>query len=376
MTRQRFPDLPPGYPFPVLELEILGEWRRAKIFEKSLEKTREGEDFVFFEGPPTANNKPHVGHVVTRVVKDLFPRFRTMQGRHVARKAGWDTHGLAVEIEVEKHLGFSGKEDIEKHGVVEFNRACLESVHSYEQQWREMTERIGFWIDLDSAYFTYSNSYIESVWWALRQLWDKGLLTEDYKIQPYCCRCGTTLSSHEVAQNYKDTDDPSIWVLFPTRGDQVLRTVEGKPWPLPDNLALVAWTTTPWTLLGHSGLAVNPDLVYQVVEHPEDSTSLLLFAEGLETPVPLETEVEGKRVRLDLRDQPVLARFQGADLAGLRYDRPFLTQPADRIPEDSPFDPPPSDEHGWRVFPADYVTASEGTGLVHTAPAMAAPNPR
>ena len=370
MNNRRFPDLPSGYPFPSLELEVLREWRENKIFEKSLERTRSGEDFVFFEGPPTANNKPHVGHVVTRVVKDLFPRFRTMQGRHVARKAGWDTHGLAVEIEVEKQLGFSGKEDIEKYGVVEFNQACLESVHSYEQQWREMTERIGFWIDLDSAYFTYANRYIESVWWALRQLWDKGLLREDYKIQPYCCRCGTTLSSHEVAQNYKDTDDPSIWVLFPARAGQVISTVEGKEWPVPEKLSLVAWTTTPWTLLGHSGLAVNPDLVYQVVEHPGQSGELLLFAEGLETPVPLETQVDAQRARVDLREIPPQARFLGADLNGLRYDRPFATQPADRVPGDSPFAPPPSDEDGWRVFTADYVTASEGTGLVHTAPAF------
>ena len=370
MNHRRFPDLPSGYPFPALEQGVLLEWRQNRIFEKTLEKTRDGEDFVFFEGPPTANNKPHVGHVVTRVVKDLFPRFRTMQGRHVARKAGWDTHGLAVEIEVEKHLGFSGKEDIEKYGVVAFNQACLDSVHSYEQQWREMTERIGFWIDLDSAYFTYSNRYIESVWWALRQLWDKGLLKEDYKIQPYCCRCGTTLSSHEVAQNYKDTDDPSIWVLFPAREGQAISTVEGNEWQVPERLSLVAWTTTPWTLLGHSGLAVSPDLVYQVVEHPGRPGETLLFAEGLETPVPLETLDDDKRVRTDLRELEPQARILGADLKGLRYDRPFATEPADRVPDDSPFEPPPSDGDGWRVFTADYVTASEGTGLVHTAPAF------
>ena len=370
MNDRRFPDLPSGYPFPALEQEVLREWRENDIFEKSLEKTRDGEDFVFFEGPPTANNKPHVGHVVTRVVKDLFPRFRTMQGRHVARKAGWDTHGLAVEIEIEKQLGFSGKEDIENYGVVEFNKACLKSVHSYEQQWREMTERIGFWIDLDSAYFTYSNQYIESVWWALRQLWDKELLREDYKIQPYCCRCGTTLSSHEVAQNYKDTDDPSIWVLFPARGGQIVPTVDGGEWSVSESLSLVAWTTTPWTVLGHSGLAVSPELVYQVVEYPGRPGEHLLFAEGLETPVPLEIQVDDKRTRVDLRELPPEARILGADLQGLRYDRPFATQPADRVPEDSPFSPPPSDVDGWRVFTAEYVTASEGTGLVHTAPAF------
>jgi isoleucyl-tRNA synthetase len=370
MSQKRFADLPSGYPFPSLELEILDEWRQHRVFEKSLEQTRSGKDFVFFEGPPTANNKPHVGHVVTRVIKDLFPRFRTMQGYHVARKAGWDTHGLAVEIEVEKQLGFSGKQDIENFGVAKFNQACLQSVHSYERQWREMTERIGFWIDLDGAYFTYSNRYVESVWWALRQLWDHGLLVEDYKIQPYCARCGTTLSSHEVAQNYKDTDDPSVWILFPARPGQCLTTVDGSDWVVPEELSLVAWTTTPWTLLGHSGLAVNPQMAYRVVEHPQEAGKLLLFAEALETPVYLETNTEGKRSRQDLRDLETVAYFRGADLQGLRYDRPFPTQPADRLPDDSAFDPVPSDEDGWCVFAADYVTASEGTGLVHTAPAF------
>ena len=370
MKNDRFPPLPSGYPFPALELEVLAEWRDRRIFEKTLEKTREGEQFVFFEGPPTANNVPHVGHVVTRVVKDLFPRFRTMQGRYVARKAGWDTHGLAVEIEVEKTLGFSGKQDIEAYGVERFNQACLESVHSYEVQWREMTERIGFWIDLDSAYFTYANRYIESVWWALHSLWQKQLLVEDYKIQPYCARCGTTLSSHEVAQNYKDTDDPSIWVLFPVRSGQEVQTVDNGTWAIPDGLSLVAWTTTPWTLTGHSGLAVHPDLTYRVVKHPVDPTQSLLFADQLDTPVPLEIEAEGGRSRLDLRDLPTETRIKGSDLQGLLYDRPFATAPADNLPESGAFEPPPSDADGWRVFGADYVTATEGTGLVHTAPAF------
>lgn len=370
MSERTFPELPGGYPFPALEQEILGEWRRHRIFERSLAQNRTGRRFVFFEGPPTANNKPHVGHVVTRVVKDLFPRFRTMQGYYVARKAGWDTHGLAVEIEVEKKLGFSGKQDIEAFGVARFNQACLESVHSYERQWREMTERIGFWIDLDSAYFTYSNRYIESVWWSLQELWNRNLLVEDYKIQPYCARCGTTLSSHEVAQNYQPTDDPSIWVRFPVRAGQSLPTAAGETWRTPERLDLVAWTTTPWTLTGHSGLAVNPVMDYRVVEHPAHPQQLLLFAEDLETPVPLELGGNGSRRRLDLRELPAVARFRGSDLEGLRYDRPFPTQPADRLGEVARFDPPPSDRDGWRVFTADYVTASEGTGLVHTAPAF------
>ncbi len=370
MTRKRFPPLPTGYPFPRLELEVLDEWKSRRIFEKTLEQTRDGDRFVFFEGPPTANNKPHVGHVVTRVVKDLFPRFRTMQGQYVARKAGWDTHGLAVEIEVEKALGFSGKQDIEAYGVEKFNQACLDSVHSYEVQWREMTERIGFWVDLDSAYFTYTNRYVESVWWALRRLWDLQLLVEDYKIQPYCARCGTTLSSHEVAQNYKDADDPSIWVLFPVRSGQSIKTVAGDEWSVPASLNLVAWTTTPWTLTGHSGLAVNPEMVYRVIADPSDARRFLLFAEDLENPVPLETTTDGERSRQDLREQPALALIRGRDLQGLRYDRPFATEPADRVPSESSFDPAPSDDDGWRVFTAEYVTATEGTGLVHTAPAF------
>jgi len=224
MSDSRFPDVPGGYPFPQLELDVLAEWKARDIFAQSLTKPAPRGDFVFFEGPPTANNVPHVGHVVTRVVKDLFPRYRTMRGHRVARKAGWDTHGLPVEIEVEKRLGFSGKQQIEAYGIEKFNQACLESVHTYERQWRAMTERIGYWLDLDHPYLTYSNEYIESVWWALAELARKELLAEGYKIQPYCARCGTTLSSHEVAQNYKDVDDPSIWTLFPALTGQTLRT--------------------------------------------------------------------------------------------------------------------------------------------------------
>ncbi len=367
MSRANFPAVATGYPFPELERRVLDRWRDERIFERSLEGTADGPAFVFYDGPPTANNKPHVGHVVTRVVKDLFPRFRTMRGQHVARKAGWDTHGLAVEIEVEKTLGFSGKEQIEEYGIAEFNRACLDSVAVYERQWRQMSERVGYWVDLDRAYVTYSNQYIESVWWALAELYRKGLLEEDYKIQPYCARCGTTLSSHEVAQNYKDAEDPSIWVAFPVREGQTIATVDGDDWPVPSGLRLVAWTTTPWTLLGHSGLAVHADLVYRIVEHPAGG-GLLLFAEDLETEVVYQPG--GKESRQDLRQLPPVARVRGAALTGLRYDRPFATEPADRVPEKSSFSPPPSDADGWRVFTADYVTASEGTGLVHTAPAF------
>ncbi|MCB1007788.1 MAG: isoleucine--tRNA ligase [Acidobacteria bacterium] len=379
MTSTRFPSVPGGYPFPRLEQEILDLWRRERVFERSLEKTAEGERFVFFEGPPTANNTPHVGHVVTRVVKDLFPRFQTMRGRAVRRKAGWDTHGLAVEIEVEKRLGLSGKKDIEQivpgdraASIAAFNRACLDSVMTYERQWRAMTERFGYWIDLDDAYFTYSNRYVESVWSAIRALHERGLLYEGHKSQPYCARCGTTLSSHEVAQNYREIEDPSIWVLFPARPGKRLALEGGGEWTVPDNLSLIAWTTTPWTMPGHSGLSVHPDVVYRVVEHPGRPGALLLFADAIEVPIPCEVESDGERERLDLRDLPAVVRVRGRDLAGLRYDRPYRTDPYDARAEVDPYGAPPSDLDGWLVVPADYVTTTDGTGLVHTAPAFGA----
>jgi len=379
MTAARFPDVPGGYPFPRLELEVLDLWRRQRIFERTLEQHAGGEPFVFFEGPPTANNTPHVGHVLTRVVKDLFPRFQTMRGRPVRRKAGWDTHGLAVEIEVEKRLGLAGKKDIEQlvpgdrtASIAAFNRACLDSVMTYERQWRAMTERFGYWIDLDDAYFTYSNRYVESVWSAIRALHDRRLLYEGHKSQPYCARCGTTLSSHEVAQNYRDIDDPSIWVLFPARPGRRLATEGGGSWVVPDNLALLAWTTTPWTMPGHSGLAVHPDILYRVVEHPGRPGALLLFADAIEVAIPCEVERDGKRERLDLRDLPAVVRIRGSELAGLRYDRPYRTEPHDARSDPTPYGAPPSDADGWLVVPADYVTTTDGTGLVHTAPAFGA----
>ena len=382
MTDRRFPDVPSGYPFPRLERETLDRWRDGRIFEKSLEKPAPRGEWVFYEGPPTANNVPHVGHVSARVAKDLFPRYRTMRGHHVARKAGWDTHGLPVEIEVEKRLGFSGKQEIEAYGIAEFNRACLESVRTYEREWRAMTERMGYWTDLDRAYFTFTNQYVESVWWALSELRRRELLAKGYKIQPYCARCGTTLSSHEVAQNYQDVEDPSVWALFPARPGQELTTVDGGTWSVPRGrsgegaLSLVAWTTTPWTLLSHVALVVHPELVYRVIADPRDSdrdgARHLLFGDDLEQPVPLEVDApDGGRERLDLRDQPAVARVRGADLAGLRYDRPFRVALYGWLAEcearGRSYDGP-TDETGWKVVTGDYATASDGTGLVHTSP--------
>ncbi len=363
MSRTPFPKVEGGYPFPQLELETLESWRRDDIFRRSSEARAGGPEFVFYDGPPTANNVPHVGHVITRVVKDLIPRYRTMQGDHVARKAGWDTHGLPVEIEIEKQLGFTQKAQIEDYGIAEFNALCLESVDRYEKDWRAMVERIGHWIDLDDPYFTYTNTYIESAWWALKELSEKGLLDQGYKIQPFCARCGTSLSSHEVAQNYQDVDDPSVWVRFPLRDGQTATDVDGEQQPLGAGVRIVAWTTTPWTLLSHAALVVHPAMRYSLVEDPADPDHRLLFAEGLEKPVPAIVTREDETVKIDLRDSRVLATFEGEALLGLLYDRPFLTQ----LPDDAPADGP-NDERGWRVVAADYVTASDGTGVVHTAP--------
>jgi isoleucyl-tRNA synthetase len=356
MSERAFPEVPGGYPFPQLEQEVLEHWREHQVFRRTLEREPprgKSEEFVFYEGPPTANNIPHVGHVVTRAVKDLFPRFKTMQGYRVRRKAGWDTHGLAVEIEVEKRLGFSGKRQIEEYGIAAFNRVCLESVHTYERQWRAMSERVGYWLDFDDAYWTFDNRYIESVWWALKELSDRGLLFEGFKVQWYCGRCGTGLSSHEVAQNYKETDDPSIWTRFVVRPGQRLRTLDGGELAVAGRLDLVAWTTTPWTTLANVALAADPEAVYVVVAHPAEPETLLLFAAGLATPVPLAVEEDGKRRVLDLRELPPVARVRGRDLEGLLYER-LYTFAAPDVP--------------GRVVLADYVTLADGTGLVHTAP--------
>ncbi|MFW6175914.1 MAG: isoleucine--tRNA ligase, partial [Acidobacteriota bacterium] len=371
MSERPFPDVPGGYPFPELEQRILRLWTERRIFDKTLEKPAPRGTYVLYEGPPTANNVPHVGHVPSRVAKDLFPRYRTMRGYHAPRKAGWDTHGLPVEIEVEKSLGFSGKQQIEEYGIAEFNRACLESVRTYEREWRAMTERLGYWTDLDRAYYTFSNEYVESVWWALAELWKRGLLTRGHKIQPYCARCGTTLSSHEVAQNYRETEDPSVWALFPVREGQTLPALEGGTWTTVPGLSVVAWTTTPWTLLSHVALVVHPDLVYRVVADPRDPERFLLFGDELEQPVPLDAEVDGERERLDLRDQPAVARFRGRDLEGLRYDRPFrvsLDSWRSRCEAEGQAYDGPDDGNGWRVVTEDYASAADGTGVVHTSP--------
>ena len=231
-----------------LELAVLERWQEEDLFRQTLEATANGEPFVFYEGPPTANGRPGIHHVFARTIKDLICRYQTMLGRSVTRIAGWDTHGLAVEIEVEKALNISGKSDIEALGVAEFNARSKESVWTYKADWEKMSERIGYWLDYSRPYVTYSNDYIESVWWLLRQLADKGLLYEGHKVLPYCPRCGTALSSHELALGYATHKSPSIYVLFRVAGD-----VERH---------LLVWTTTPWTLPSNIAIAVNPDFTY------------------------------------------------------------------------------------------------------------------
>ena len=239
------------------EKEVLAFWKENEIFEKSVEKNKGGKSFNFYDGPPTANGKPHIGHILTRVMKDIIPRYKTMKGYYVRRKAGWDTHGLPVELEVEKMLGIDGKQEIEKYGIEPFIKKCKESVWKYKHEWEIMSDRIGYWADMKDPYITYDDRYIESVWWAIKQMADKGLLYKGYKIVPYCPRCGTALSSHEVAQGYKDVEEKSVFVKFAVKGRE--------------NTYFLAWTTTPWTLPSNVALCVNPDEDYAEIKVGDES---------------------------------------------------------------------------------------------------------
>ncbi|MGH9100296.1 MAG: class I tRNA ligase family protein, partial [Acidimicrobiales bacterium] len=333
-----FRPLPPDANFVALEAVELERWRAQRTFERSVERRRGAEPWVFYEGPPTANNRPGVHHVWARVYKDLLCRFRTMRGYLVERRAGWDTHGLPVEVEVEKRLGVNSKRQIEEEvGIAEFVRLCRESVVGYVEDWKALTDRIGYWTDMDAAYWTFDRSYIESVWWYLKRLFDKTLLYEDLKVVPYCPRCGTALSSHELGQPevYTDEEDESAYVK--------LALVDPDPSLVGDARWLLVWTTTPWTLLSNTGVAANADLEYLVVD-------------GMVVAEDLVGEVLG-----DGSAQRATWRLRGRDLAGLRYERPFEAVAV----------PPTADaRRGWRVVLADFVTTDEGTGLVHLAPAF------
>jgi len=308
------------------EQEVLKYWKENKIFEKS-RKFREGKEaFTFYDGPPTANGKPHVGHIITRSIKDIIPRYKTMKGYDVLRKAGWDTHGLPVELEVEKLLGINGKPQIEKYGVEPFIQKCKESVWKYKHEWEEMSDRVGFWADMEDPYITYENNYIESEWWALKQIWEKGLLYKGHKIVPYCPRCGTSLSSHEVAQGYKDVKEPSVYAKF---------RVKGQP-----GVYLMAWTTTPWTLPSNVALTVNPDETY-IYARCGDETYIL--AEALASTV-LKGEFSVEKCCI------------GSELYGMEYEPLFdFVKP---------------DKKAYYVVCDNFVTLTDGTGIVHTAPAF------
>jgi isoleucyl-tRNA synthetase len=318
--------------FPALEEEILERWRERDVFAESVRRREGAEPFVFYEGPPTANGRPGSHHVLSRVFKDVFPRYQTMRGRQVRRKAGWDCHGLPVELEIEKELGLAHKRDIEDYGIDKFNAKCRESVLRYVDEWNRLTERIGFWIDTDDAYYTLDDDYVESVWWSLKQVWDKGLLYEGHKVGPYCPRCGTGLSSHEVALGYKDVVDPSIYVRFPLLDDAGADAGE----------SLLVWTTTPWTLPGNVAVAVGPDVEYVRARVGDE---ILVLAERLVGKVLGDgAEILGEAIL-------------GRDLAGGHYRGPVFDL-SDREPG------------GFPIIVGDFVKVDDGTGLVHIAPAF------
>ena len=315
------------------EKEVEKFWKDQKIFEKSIESRRKGEPYVFYDGPPTANGKPHIGHVLTRVIKDMIPRYRTMKGYMVPRKAGWDTHGLPVELEVEKMLGLDGKEQIEQYGLEPFIEHCKESVWKYKGMWEDFSSTVGFWADMDNPYVTYHDDYIESEWWALKEIWNKGLLYKGFKIVPYCPRCGTPLSSHEVAQGYKDVKERSAIAKFPVKGEDAY---------------ILAWTTTPWTLPSNVALCVNPDETYVKVKMKEDGT-VYYMAQALCDTVLGEGTYD------------VLETFVGKDLEYKEYEPLFACagEAAAKQKKKAHF-----------VTCDNYVTMSDGTGIVHIAPAF------
>ena len=326
--------IPAAIDLPGMERSILDFWRTNSIFEASTQAREGAQPWTFYEGPPTANGMPGTHHIEARVFKDVFPRYQTMKGKYVTRKAGWDCHGLPVEIAVEKELGFSGKGDIEKYGIAAFNDKCRESVTRHVDAFTTMTNRMGFWVDFDQAYWTMAPEYVESVWWSLKEIWKKGLLVQDHRVAPYCPRCGTGLSDHELAQGYETVTDPSVYVRFPVTSGELADL----------GAALLVWTTTPWTLVSNTAVAVHPDVDYAVAEVVvEENREVLVVAEALLSALSGEVKV--------------LKVVKGRDLERVTYKRPLdLIE----IP-DSHF-----------IVLATYVTTEDGTGLVHQSPAFGA----
>lgn len=338
-----FPKVDDSPDFPRLEEEVLAFWKAEQIYERSLEQRAGAEPFVFYEGPPTANGLPHPGHCLTRAIKDLFPRFRTMRGYRCERKAGWDTHGLPVETEVCKELGIHSKEEIEQHGVEPFVHLCQKSVWRYMQQWEKLTERLGFWLHLDEAYVTYHQSYVESVWWSLKQLFDNNLLYKGLKIVWWWAQGGTALSAGEVGEGYRMVDDPSVYVRFPLVDEE--------------NTSLLVWTTTPWTLPSNQFAAVRNDLEYALVT-VGDTTERLYLAADL-------VEAIAKKAKVELT---VVGAVQGDALVGKRYVPPFDYYYRDQADAQGTLKQGGKQHLQWRVTHADFVTTESGTGLVHEAP--------
>ena len=329
-----FRAIPAAIDLPAMEHSILDFWRENEIFQKSMQSRANGTPWTFYEGPPTANGMPGTHHIEARVFKDVFPRYQTMKGKYVTRKAGWDCHGLPVEIAVEKELGFSGKGDIEKFGIAPFNDKCRESVTRHVDAFTTMTERMGFWVDFDQAYWTMAPEYVESVWWSLKEIWKKGLLVQDHRVAPYCPRCGTGLSDHELSQGYETVTDPSVFVRFPATSGELSDL----------GASFLVWTTTPWTLVSNTAVAVHPDVDYVVVKATvEEVSEILVVAQ------PLLSKVAG--------EHEILKTIKGKDLERTTYKRPFDYL---EIP-DSHF-----------IVLATYVTTEDGTGLVHQSPAFGA----
>ena len=309
-----------------VEQRILNFWENNDIFKKSVNQRKNCKPYVFLEGPPTANGLPHPGHVLTRVMKDLVLRYQTMNKHYVFRKAGWDTHGLPVEIEVEKELNLQDKQGVEKYGIKRFNEECKKCVFKYENAWVEMTRRIGFWLDMENPYITLKNEYIESVWWSLKQAWEKKLLYKGYKVVPYCPRCGTALSAHEISQGYKTVEEPSIFVKFKLKNEDAY---------------FLAWTTTPWTLISNVALAVHPDETYVKIRYHDE---IMILAE------------ERASTLLKGQEYDIIDGFSGKELENVEYEPLFdFVKP---------------DKKAWYVVLADFVTMDEGTGIVHIAPAF------
>jgi isoleucyl-tRNA synthetase len=329
---KKYKQYPDGLNYSKIEEEILNFWQENNVFDKSIELRKNKKPFTFYEGPPTANGKPGLHHVMARTLKDLVCRYKTMQGYKVERKAGWDTHGLPVEIEVEKQLGIKNKSEIPEFGIAKYNAACKESVFTYKDLWEQMTNRMGYWLNLDDAYVTCTNEYIESVWWALKSLFDKGLIFKDYKIVPQCPRSETVLSSHELALGYKETKDPSVYVLLKLKESEL--TIDG-------DVYFLVWTTTPWTLISNVALAVGPDIDY--VKIKTENTFVILAKERLSV---LREEYE------------IISEHKGSELVGQSYDQLFNYMKVD--------------QKAFYVVEANFVSTEDGSGIVHIAPAFGA----